>query len=157
DPFVAAVADLWQWGETPVRQRWDLRLGKYRLAGVEQYRSILPVAWRLSLPFTWRDRVLTAYHPDYREAFFDFCATWLKRDDPDEQKDLLRALALNCKPYGRENDSLIKAIRDADRPYELARYYAELLRQLDNPDVETIRHLESFKPPSWSLGRLWRK
>ncbi|MGH9935977.1 MAG: hypothetical protein ACREAM_07005, partial [Blastocatellia bacterium] len=157
DPFVAAVADLWQWGETPVRQRWDLRLGKYRLADVEQYRNILPVAWRLSLPFVWWDRVLAAYHPDYREAFFAFCARRLKGEDLPEQKDFLRALALICKPHGRENDSLIEAIGDADRPYELARRYAELQRQLDDPDVETIRHLQSFKPPSSLLGKLWRK
>jgi hypothetical protein len=147
DQFLQAVADLWEWDGAPAKLGRDFRLANYQLADAEQYHDLLPAAWLLSRPYNWGHRLAITYHPVYRNAFFVFCASRLKRFDLYGQKQLLRALAEMSRPYGRENQILIDGIRDVERPYELAQYYAEVLDGLPVVDAEAIRQLQSLQPP----------
>lgn len=155
DPFVAATVDLEKWNALPARQRPNFCLQKYRFTS-GQYQRILPATWRASQPFTLESRLQIVYHASHREAFFSFFAGRLNLYDLGEQKQFLTVLAARHHPFGPENQLLIASIRRADRSYDLARHYIEVLSRFTNVDAAAIRHLQTIEPPPSVWSRFWR-
>ena len=158
NPFIASVVDLWEWAE-PDSNRRNFSLQNYKFASAAEYEEILPIAWNISKRYEWKNRIQVIHHPSYREAFFSFCAGFLKFYDFADQKQFLGTLVRMSNPHGNENRLLITGVLSVERPDDLAQHYAAVLEQLPEYDSDAIRTLKSLAPEkSWfNLFGFWRR
>jgi hypothetical protein len=153
--FVLSTAALCEWIEEHPSRRGYFSLQNYQFATAAEYEDILPLAWRASARYEWKDRIRIIYHSNYRAAFFNFCARCLKQYEFGEQKQFLGTLVQMSKPYGNENQALIDGVLGVKKFHELAQYYAAVLEDLAQLDSAAIRSLKSLKPEKSWLS-FWR-